>query len=96
MSQKQRVLQRLQEGGWLSTVMAVKGDLGEPILRLGAIIWDLKNPTPEEMRRGVQKLNIEERRVEGKTYSEYRLKRAVIVDMPPSRLPEKPKTAQLL
>ena len=63
-TQNQRVLEVLETGRWLSTVDAVRGMCGgEPILRLGARIWDLKK----------QGFTIQEERVEGKTYSKYRL-----------------------
>ena len=62
-TQKTRVLERLQTGEWLSAVQAVREFY---ILRLGARIWDLR-------AEGYQ---IEERRVEGKSYSEYRLQPA--------------------
>lgn len=59
-SQKSRVLARLKQGTWLSTVEATS-DMH--ILRLGAVIFDLK-------KEGHQ---IEERTVQGASYGEYRL-----------------------
>ena len=60
MTQKERVLERLQTGEWFSTVNAVN----MCILRLGAIIFDLNKEGHK----------IEARRVHGKTYSEYCLR----------------------
>ena len=73
-SQLERVLLALKKGGWVSTVDAVRGEMGEPILRLGARIYDL---------RGMG-FDIEERKVEGKTYSEYRLKNGNTEKVPTS------------
>ena len=63
MTQKQIILNRLQNGEWLSSVQTVRELY---ILRLGARIWDL-------IAEGYE---IEERRVEGKSFSEYRLRPA--------------------
>lgn len=63
MTQNTRVLNYLKTGQWLSTVDAVRGTLGEPILRLAARI--------DELREGGYAIISE--RVEGKTYHRYRL-----------------------
>lgn len=68
MTQEARVLAILKTGRWLSSVQAV----GLYILRLGAVIYNLKKSGYE----------IEERRVQGKRYSEYRLK--PLVTLPPA------------
>jgi hypothetical protein len=80
MTQKEIILSRLQNGEWLSSVRAVRELF---ILRLGARIWDLR-------AEGYQ---IEERRVEGKSYSEYRLRPAAPITLPPA-FPAKPKVSQ--
>jgi hypothetical protein len=53
------------------------------ILRLGARIWDLRQGGHE----------IEERKVEGKSYSEYRLGSARKIELPPAFAPTQPKQA---
>jgi Helix-turn-helix domain len=60
MTQKERILARLREGTWLPVVEATKEMF---ILRLGARIFDLR----------AEGHNIIERKVEGKSYSEYLL-----------------------
>jgi hypothetical protein len=60
-TQKQTILNRLQRGTRFSTVECVRDF---HILRLGARIWDLRHDGYE----------IEERRVEGKNWSKYRLR----------------------
>jgi len=59
-TQKQRILERLKTGEWLSTVEATREMF---ILRLGARIYDLR----------AEGHNIIEPKVDGKSYSEYRL-----------------------
>jgi Helix-turn-helix domain len=76
MTQKEIILKRLNEGTWFSTVECVRDF---HILRLGARIWDLRKEGYE----------IEERRVEGTAYSEYRLRPARKIELPPAF---KPKT----
>jgi len=58
---KQIILNRLRQGTWFSTVECVRGF---HILRLGARIFDLR----------AEGYDIEERKVEGKSFSEYRLR----------------------
>jgi Helix-turn-helix domain len=77
MTQKETILKRLQNGEWLSSVQAVRELY---IMRLGARIWDLRSEGYE----------IEERRVEGKSSSEYVLVqpemergRSPLVSIPP-------------
>jgi hypothetical protein len=81
-TQKQRILNRLQTGEWLSSVEASRDMF---IMRLGARIWDLKS-------EGYQ---IEERKVAGKNWSEYRLRPAAPITLPPAFKP-KPHTAPKL
>jgi biotin operon repressor len=71
LTQKQRILNQLQTGQWISSVEATRDMY---IMRLGARIWDLR-------AEGYQ---IEERRVEGKSYSEYRLRPAAPIVLPPA------------
>jgi Helix-turn-helix domain len=78
MTQKQRVLGRLKEGTWLP--MPETLHWSPPITRLGARIWDLRDEGYE----------IEERRVAGRNYSEYRLRPARKIELPPA-YKEKPK-----
>jgi hypothetical protein len=80
LTQKQIILKRLQGGGWFSTVECVRDF---HILRLGARIFDLR-------AEGYQ---IEERNVAGKSWSEYRLRPARTITLPPA-FPVKPKVAQ--
>lgn len=75
MTQKQKILNRLQNGEWLSSVQAIRELY---ITGLGARIWDLR-------AEGYQ---IEERRVEGKSFSEYRLKPARPIELPPAFPPK--------
>jgi hypothetical protein len=84
MTQKDTILERLRSGGWFSTVECVREF---HILRLGARIFDLR-------AEGYQ---IEERKVEGKNWSEYRLRPARPIVLPPA-FPPKPevKTNQAL
>jgi hypothetical protein len=82
MTQKELILNRLKSGEWLSSVQAVRELY---IMRLGARIWDLR-------AEGYQ---IEERRVEGRSYSEYRMRPARKIELPPAFAP-KEKTAQPL
>jgi hypothetical protein len=63
MTQKQIILKRLNEGTWFSMVECVRDF---HILRIGARIWDLRQ----------ERYDIEERKVEGKSRSEYRLRPA--------------------
>jgi Helix-turn-helix domain len=84
MTQKEIILKRLQEGTWSSTVECVRDF---HILRLGARIWDLRQEGYE----------IEERKVEGKSWSEYRLRPARKIELPPAFAPNEPKqTSQSL
>ena len=69
MTQRERILERLNTGEWLSTVQASRDMY---ILRLGARIWDLKSEGYE----------IEERKVAGKSWSEYRLRPARKIELP--------------
>jgi hypothetical protein len=71
MTQKQIILARLQNGQWFSTVECVRDF---HILRLGARIWDLRQEGYE----------IEERKVEGKSWSEYRLRPSRPITLPPA------------
>jgi Helix-turn-helix domain len=82
MTQKQRILERLKTGEWLSSVEAIREMY---ITRLGARIWDLRKEHYE----------IEERKVAGKGYSEYRLRPARKIELPPAYAP-KAKLAQPL
>ena len=82
MTQKQVILNRLQEGTWFSNVERVRDF---HILRLGARIWDLRQEGYE----------IEERKVEGKSWSEYRLRPARKIELPPAFKTE-PSSAQSL
>ncbi len=76
MTQRERILKRLQEGTWLSAVEATKEMY---ILRLGARIWDLRH----------EGYNILERKVDGKAYSEYLLvPRQPVPVMPPAFEPK--------
>ena len=67
-------------GDWFSTVECVRDF---HILRLGARIYDLR----------AEGYEIEERKVAGKSWSEYRLRPPRPVNLP-SPFPEKPKVAQ--
>lgn len=69
-SQKERVLDRLNEGGWLPMTEALHWS--PPITRLGARIWDLRH----------EGYIIDERKVPGKSWSEYRLRPAQPVTLP--------------
>lgn len=82
MTQKERILKELKTGRWFSTVDAVN----LYILRLGAIIFDLKKDG----------YNIEERKVEGKNYSEYRIPPKITLPPPFKVEPKQPTTAHLL
>jgi hypothetical protein len=81
MTQKDRILERLNTGEWLSAVQASREMY---IMRLGARIWDLKTEGYE----------IEERRVDGKAFSEYRLRPARKIELPPAFAPSQPKETQ--
>ena len=82
MTQKQIILNRLRRGDWFSTVERVREF---HILRLGARIYDLR----------AEGYEIEERKVEGKSWSEYRLRPARPVNLPPPfPPPEKPKVKE--
>jgi len=80
MTQRERILERLQTGEWLSSVEASRDMF---IMRLGARIWDLH-------AEGYQ---IEERKVAGKKWSEYRLRPAAPITLPPA-FKEGPPTTQ--
>jgi hypothetical protein len=71
MTQKVLILNRLKSGEWFSTVQCVNE---YRILRLSARILDLR-------REGH---NIIERKVEGKSWSEYRLITPVVLELPPA------------
>lgn len=71
MTQKERILARLREGTWLSVVEATKEMF---IFRLGARIFDLR----------AEGHNIIERKVEGKSYSEYLLIPPRKIELPPA------------
>jgi hypothetical protein len=71
MTQKHRILERLKTGEWFSSVEAIREMY---ITRLGARIWDLR----------AEGHNIIERKVAGKSYSEYRLIPAQAPVMPPA------------
>jgi Helix-turn-helix domain len=79
-TQKEIILNRLRRGDWFSTVECVQEF---HILRLGARIYDLKQEGYE----------IEERKVEGRSYSQYRLRRARTVKLPPA-FGRSPETSQ--
>jgi len=70
-SQKQRVLERLMEGGCLSTLNAIQN---MQILRLGAIIFKLKK----------EGYDIGEREIEGGRYGEYWLIKKELPKLPPA------------
>jgi Helix-turn-helix domain len=70
-TQKDRILNRLRTGVWLSSVEASRDMY---IMRLGARIWDLRADGYE----------IEERKVAGKNWSEYRLRPAAPITLPPA------------
>lgn len=70
-SQKEFILDRLNQGSWFSTVECVRDF---HILRLGARIYDLKKAG----------YDIEERKAEGHPYSEYRLRPARRIELPPA------------
>jgi len=71
MTQHDRILQRLETGQWLSSVEASRDMY---IMRLGARIWDLR----------AEGYEIEERKVAGKNWSEYRLRPARKIELPPA------------
>ena len=71
MTQQERTLERLQTGDWLSSVEASRDMY---IMRLGARIFDLR----------ALGHNIIERRVEGKSYSEYKLLPPQVPVLPPA------------
>jgi hypothetical protein len=71
MTQKQIILNRLKSGKWFSTVECVHEF---HILRLGARIFDLR----------ADGYNIIERKVAGKSWSEYKLIPAQAPAMPPA------------
>jgi len=84
MTQKQIILNRLKSGTWFSTVECVREF---HILRLGARIFDLR----------AEGHNIIERKVAGKSYSEYKLLPAQAPVMPPAFKPkERNRQAQAL
>ena len=83
MTQKEIILNRLQNGAWFSTVECVRDF---HILRLGARIFDLK----------AEGYEIEERKVEGKSWSEYRLRPARPITLPPAFAPAPKQTQQQL
>jgi Helix-turn-helix domain len=78
MTQQNRILERLKTGEWLSSVEASREMF---IMRLGARIFDLRKLGH----------NIIERRVEGKSYSEYKLIPAQAPVMPPAFEPKSPQ-----
>lgn len=71
MTQRERILARLNSGNWLSAVQASRDMF---IMRLGARIYDLKQ----------EGYDIEERKVAGKSWSEYRLRPARKIQLPPA------------
>jgi hypothetical protein len=71
MTQKERIFNRLKIGEWLSSVEASRDMY---IMRLGARIWDLWHDGH----------NIIERKVAGKSWSEYRLIPTQAPTMPPA------------
>ena len=68
---KQIILNRLNQGTWFATVECVRDF---HILRLGPQIWDLRQEGYE----------IQEKKVEGKNWSEYRLRPAPPIILPPA------------
>jgi hypothetical protein len=82
MTQKDRILNRLRTGEWLSVVEATKEMY---ILRLGARIFDLR----------AEGHNIIERKVAGKSYSEYKLIAPVVPKLPPAFAPKAPERQSL-
>ena len=82
MTQKEIILNRLQRGDWFSTVECVRDF---HILRLGARIFDLR----------AEGYEIEERKVEGKNWSEYRLRPARKIELPPAFEPKVAQTQRL-
>jgi hypothetical protein len=80
MTQKEIILNRLRRGDWFSTVECVRDF---HILRLGARIYDLRS----------EGYDIEKRKVEEKNWSEYRLRPARPITLPPA-FSEKPKVAE--
>jgi helix-turn-helix protein len=85
MNQNERVLARLKERTWLQMPEALHWS--PPVTRLGARIHDLRHKFGH---------TIVERRVPGKTYSEYKLIPAVSPVLPPLSRPPSPqsKTSQ--
>jgi Helix-turn-helix domain len=71
MTQKEIILKRLHLGTWFSPVECVRDF---HILRLSARIYDLRSEGYE----------IEERKVEGKSWSEYRMRPPRKVELPPA------------
>src|ERR1700674_1616299 len=74
-TQKDRILNRLRTGDWLSVVEATKEMF---ILRLGARIFDLR----------AEGHNIIERKVAGRSYSEYKLLGPLVPPLPPAFEPK--------
>lgn len=74
-TQRERILERLQAGEWLSAVQASREMY---IMRLGTRIGDLRAEGHEN----------EERRLEEKSYSEYRLRPTRSIELPPAFEPK--------
>ncbi|HEV3219565.1 MAG TPA: helix-turn-helix domain-containing protein [Candidatus Acidoferrales bacterium] len=83
MTQKHRILARLRTGEWLSVVEATNEMF---ILRLGARIFDLR----------AEGHNIIERKVAGRSYSEYRLIPPNVPKLPPAFAPKEVNIQALL
>ena len=82
MTQKERIFNRLKTGEWLSSVEASRDMY---IMRLGARIFDLR----------AEGHNIIERKVAGKSWSEYKLIPAQAPVMPPAFKQVEPKPQTL-
>jgi len=80
MTQKEIILEKLRTGAWFSLADALH--LSPPIYRLSERCRELK----------AEGYEIESRRVEGKPYSEYRLRPPRKLELPPAF----PKSAQAL
>jgi Helix-turn-helix domain len=82
-TQKEIVKQRLQEGDWVPMTYFVRHS--PPILRVSARIFDLR----------AEGHNIIERKVAGKSYSEYKLIPPNVPKLPPAFEPKTPERQSL-
>jgi hypothetical protein len=83
MTQRERILERPQTGEWLSAVQASREMY---TMRLGTRIEDLRAEGHEN----------EERRLEKKSYSEYRLRPTRSIELPPAFEPKAEAKARFL